>query len=254
MKLYRFKPTRKTTKVVVTEIVQDFIKPTLKPKFFKKIHPSNIVKFQNTTTQEINDKGIFATNQKNIKTALISLDKDIISEQINYINPKVVFEVGVGNFLSSRTRHYWNRDCEFHLFEPNPEFYKELKNKINRPNVHLHNVAIYKENTEINLRLSSLSSYIEDQTLQREFPPKDYVKVSAKTISEYDNGDIDVLLVDIEGCEWFLLKKIVSKPKLIVLEMNKPINPYLKEIEEWLYKNKYKKIAKIPPDSFYKLH
>lgn len=70
---------------------------------------------------------------------------------------------------------------------------------------------------------------------------KDAYKVPAITIDQVDDGNIDVLLSDTEGCEWFCIKNLKSRPKLIVLELRgqRYINPYMNEILDWMAMNGY---------------
>ncbi|MBK8554209.1 MAG: FkbM family methyltransferase [Ignavibacteria bacterium] len=56
-----------------------------------------------------------------------------------------------------------------------------------------------------------------------------------------DDGTIDLLSVDIEGGEWFVVKHLVSRPDVISIETHwkNYSNPYLKEINEWMSDNDY---------------
>ena len=44
-------------------------------------------------------------------------------------------------------------------------------------------------------------------------------KVQSKTIKEIDNGKIDILLLDCEGAEWFILENLISRPYAISIEL-----------------------------------
>lgn len=52
-----------------------------------------------------------------------------------------------------------------------------------------------------------------------------------------------MLLLDMEGSEYFALKHLISRPNLIVIEMQdaakKYKNPYFDEILNWFTENKY---------------
>lgn len=68
------------------------------------------------------------------------------------------------------------------------------------------------------------------------------INVEAKTFDEIDDGTIDLLSVDIEGGEWFVIKHLKSKPGVISIETHwkNYSNPYLKEIYGWMNKHGYK--------------
>lgn len=65
--------------------------------------------------------------------------------------------------------------------------------------------------------------------------------VLGRSIAEFDNGQVDVLLADVEGCEWFCIKNLISRPKVIVLETHGQSyrNPRIMEIAAWMDQNGY---------------
>lgn len=131
------------------------------------------------------------------------------------------------------------------------------------PNVKLHNIAIYKEKGEIDMYECNASSFVggvqspikinngfqeTDSTdgiksIIKDFPYQGaaHTKIPSDTIAPYDNGEIDILAVDTEGCEYYALEYLVSRPKLICLETHgqKYINPMINEIIAWMNKNGY---------------
>lgn len=52
------------------------------------------------------------------------------------------------------------------------------------------------------------------------------IEVESKAFAAIDPGNIDVLLADMEGAEWYLLATMRSRPRVIVLEMHSPGNRY----------------------------
>ncbi len=70
---------------------------------------------------------------------------------------------------------------------------------------------------------------------------KDEFSVAAVTFDKIDNGKIDVLIIDIEGAEWYVLKHMTSRPAVIGFEFqaSEYKNPYAKEILNWLSTNGY---------------
>lgn len=87
--------------------------------------------------------------------------------------------------------------------------------------------------------------YIEDE--------KDAYYVPAITIDEIDNGEIDVLLADVEGSEWFCINGLTSRPKLIVLETHGAnyVNPYINEIAAWMNQNGYHAADQDASDTYF---
>ena len=60
-------------------------------------------------------------------------------------------------------------------------------------------------------------------------------EVRAVTFDSIDDGSIDLLSIDIEGGEWFVLRHLQSRPLIISVETHgkRYVNPYLREIEAW---------------------
>jgi FkbM family methyltransferase len=72
--------------------------------------------------------------------------------------------------------------------------------------------------------------------------PDDSFTVEAVTFDRLDDGTIDLLSVDVEGGEWFVLKHLVSRPRVISVETHgkRYLNPYLAEISRWMKANGYR--------------
>jgi len=80
--------------------------------------------------------------------------------------------------------------------------------------------------------------------------------VIGDTFDKIDDGKIDTLYIDAEGAEWFVLKNMISRPKTISIELGnhsntKYINPFFKEIIEWLNDNGYVELNRIESDRIY---
>lgn len=187
----------------------------------------------------------------------------------NYLeNPKVVFEIGVGRSIQSRSRKYWNT-AKCYLFEPLKSFYDDIKqNTIKYENVFVYNVAIYDKSENLVFLVSDEESSIlglNSPLAQQNFlplsniPPKETV-VESKMITDFDKGDIDLLLLDMEGAEYFVLKHLISRPKVIVVEMEiensaflngRYKNPYSDEINDWMKNNNYHSFFKNGADVYW---
>ncbi|MDQ7057245.1 MAG: FkbM family methyltransferase, partial [Ghiorsea sp.] len=75
----------------------------------------------------------------------------------------------------------------------------------------------------------------------------------AKRFNEIDDGTIELLSIDTEGSEWFVIKNMISRPSVIPIETHGGTytNPYLSEIQQWLSKNHYQLWYKDKSDSVY---
>lgn len=78
-------------------------------------------------------------------------------------------------------------------------------------------------------------------------------EVPALTIDELDDGEVDLLLSDTEGSEWFCVKYLKSRPRLIVLELwgNRYVNPFIKEIADWMSSNGYAFVGRDETDGVF---
>jgi len=161
-----------------------------------------------------------------------------------------IFEIGVGEYWQCRTLQYKNTDVECFLFEPNPESFQEIQQNLSEfKNFKIFNFALGSESKTVNFFLSKGSSFIEgvkSPEIMHDSKSEEKlrkVKVEVKNIKEFDRGDIDVLLLDVEGSEFDIIKSLISRPKDIIVEMYsfgvKYKNPYFDEIMEWMNKNNY---------------
>ena len=182
-------------------------------------------------------------------------------------NPKVIFEIGVGELNVCRTREFWATNIECHCFEPHPRMYNELANATKfYPNVKTYNLGISDKEGNAELYLANNCSFIKgiDSPVALQDCTKDDVKnwdkttIKLDTIDKFDKGNIDLLLLDMEGSEWFVLEKLISRPELIVIETHIPtsippyLNKYMNEILFWMWDNNYQVINKNETDSFFK--
>lgn len=168
----------------------------------------------------------------------------------------VVFEVGVGPIETCRSRPYWNK-AHCVLFEPSP-FYDGIVRAVgNRPNVQVHKIAVHDYNGTCNFIVNSqLSAIAGLSSPQVQFGVRggQHVSCQCAKISEFDKGDIDLLLLDMEGAEWFALKHLISRPKDIIVETqlnNAYKNPFLKEIKHWMKQNQYRAVKHVGADTIW---
>ena len=70
-------------------------------------------------------------------------------------------------------------------------------------------------------------------------------KIPAIPLSELDPGDIDVLVLDLEGAEWWALSTMISRPEIILIELYEN-NQYIEEIRQWFFDNDYEIAGGVP--------
>lgn len=181
---------------------------------------------------------------------------------------KKIFEIGVGQAYSCRTKRFWGSEIECHLFEPNLILYKDLIDQAKEyKNVHVYNVAITDKCGEEEILLMDNCSYINgidspmvlNHGLANDaIKNAQKIKIKTETIDKFDKGDIDILLVDTEGCEWFVLEKLISRPRQITIETNTVgqegkliYNKNLDKILFWMWQNNYQLALKDQNDSHF---
>ena len=71
-------------------------------------------------------------------------------------------------------------------------------------------------------------------------------KIEVKTMpfSEIDDGKIDLLNLDCEGSEWFVLSSMISRPLMIYVELCRK-NHYRTQILQWFRDNGYRRMTGV---------
>jgi len=124
----------------------------------------------------------------------------------------------------------------------------------------LHPVAVFDKHGTLELVKRGASTYsaeIEGSPAvvndQYRLQDDDRFSVDAVTFGEIDDGSIDLLSVDIEGGEWFVIKHMVSRPAVISLETHAGLyrNPHMSEIDAWMNENHYVRWYLTDSDSVY---
>lgn len=170
------------------------------------------------------------------------------TQKIGFI-PKIVAEVGVYLPQTSNVLGFINQGISTMLVEPDPLCITKIEEYFTgKDNVKVFQNAIYTENTEIELyrtnastfvsTLSSSPALVNDKYLKQD---KDKFTAVAIKFSDIDSGNIDLLSIDTEGCEWFVISTMLSRPQIISIETHAKnyINPYLKDLNNWMLENNY---------------
>jgi FkbM family methyltransferase len=177
------------------------------------------------------------------------------------ITPKHVAEVGVYLPETSNILGFIEDGCQADLFEPDPLSLEKIYEYFrHRKNVTVYPVAIYHERTTLGLYRTNASTFVETLSvspalINDKYLPNDEDKfyVEAKLFSDFDDGTIDLLSIDTEGCEWYVIETMKSRPAVISLETHgkKYTNPYLANIKKWMNYNGYKVWYRDRSDTVY---
>lgn len=175
--------------------------------------------------------------------------------------PLHVAEVGVHRPESSNVYDYALAGVRCTLVEPDPDCVALIRQRFaGHPNVTLHPVAVFDRPGQIELFRRGPSTFVADLAVSpalvndRYRPTEqDKIIVEAKTFDAIDDGTIDLLSVDVEGSEWFVIKHLTSRPGVISVETHGASyrNPHLHEIEGWMEANGYWRLARTTSDSIY---
>ena len=173
-----------------------------------------------------------------------------------------VWEVGVGDEFTSKSRAFWdNPSNQVMLIEPNPFLYVSLARKACPfSNVKTLNVAISNEDTFGYLVSAGVLSYLAEfpspiNTIFRGklTPMLDAFKVPVNimTLGSLDPGDIDLLILGMEGAEYTVFETMKSRPHIIILNNHFANDyqftfPHFGEIQQWCEDNRYQILQGLP--------
>lgn len=177
--------------------------------------------------------------------------------------PKHVAEIGVWHPNTSNVYRYIQDGIKTTLIEPDPESIKLIKSEFNnKSNVSLHEVALCDFNGQVDLYKRQSSTFVsllpsspamvnDNADLQK----TDKFTAEAILFSGIDDGTIDLISIDTEGSEWFVIKNMISRPAVISIETHGGIyiNPYLSELLNWMHDHNYTLWYKDKSDSVFVL-
>ena len=178
----------------------------------------------------------------------------------NY-TPRHVCEVGVWHPRTSNIKYFIEKNIKSLLIEPDPESIALIKKEWGeRKNLTLKTVACTDFEGTIDLHKAGSSSFVSSTKnspamVNDSFDIKKNIstKVDAKKFSSEDPGDIDLISIDIEGSEWFVIKHMLSRPDIISIETHGGyyINPHIEDIRKWMDEYNYVLWFKDNSDSVY---
>ena len=175
--------------------------------------------------------------------------------------PEHVAEVGVWMPEMSNVFDYIEAGIRTTLVEPDTASIGRIKDRFGSyENVTLHEVAAYEFDGELELSQREASTFVSELEASPaivndgyELRDADKFTVRCTTFDTIDDGSIDLLSVDTEGSEWYVIKYLKSRPAVISVETHGALytNPHLADIRAWMAANGYALYFKDKSDSVY---
>jgi FkbM family methyltransferase len=134
------------------------------------------------------------------------------------------------------------------LVEADPDTVIKIKEYFAGYPIEVVPVAVWDESGVIQLSKAAASTFVTQLKSspaivndQYQVNEKNTFKVPCRKFSEIDDGTIDLLSVDIEGGEWYVVKHLISRPNVVSIETHGKYytNPFIKEIESWMMQENY---------------
>ncbi|MCO5251920.1 MAG: FkbM family methyltransferase [Candidatus Kapabacteria bacterium] len=158
-------------------------------------------------------------------------------------------EVGVYMPESSNVIDFIETGKRTTLIEADPESIALINKRFgDYPSVSIHSVAVFNRRGRVKLSRAKASTFISELTESPALVNDSYQKApdnefetDCVLFSDLDDGKIDLLSIDIEGAEWFVLSHMKSMPKVISVETHGKYytNPYIKKIRSFMHGNDY---------------
>jgi FkbM family methyltransferase len=175
--------------------------------------------------------------------------------------PRNICEVGVFLPEQSNLLGFIFDDVKTTLVEAHPEYVIKIRDYFSeRNNITVIEAAVCDFKGKVELIKRESSTFISQlksspALINDNYKIDDKDKFIADSIlfSEIDSGNFDVLSIDIEGAEWYVIKYMVSRPEVISIETHGKYytNPFISEIKEWMVKNNYLQWYKDGSDTVY---
>lgn len=176
--------------------------------------------------------------------------------------PQHVCEVGVYLPETSNILGFINDGVRATLVEADPVTVEQINAYFKGKNITVFPYAVWDRNGSINLSKAAASTFVSElqsspaiENDKYTVKAEDTFEVPCKMFSELDDGTIDLLSIDIEGSEWYVLKHLKSRPKVLSVETHGKYytNPFMQEIDRWTTANGYAVWYKDGSDTVYVL-
>jgi FkbM family methyltransferase len=171
-----------------------------------------------------------------------------------------VCEVGVYIPETSNILDFINANVRATLVEADPEVAEKSRVVFKDKNVRVYPVAVWDTKGTLKLSKAASSTFATDLPTSPALENDRYhisealtFEVPCVQFSEIDDGTIDLLSIDIEGGEWYVLKHMRSRPKVLSIETHGKYytNPFMPQITDWLRTQQYTLWYKDSSDSVY---
>ena len=171
-----------------------------------------------------------------------------------------VCEVGVYLPETSNVIDFIQQGTRTTLVEADPDVVEKIKGAFPQPSVTVHSVAVWDSDGELRFSRAASSTFATDLPDSPALTNDKYVKKEENTFtvpctrfSNLDDGTIDLLSIDIEGGEWYVLKHLKSTPKVLSIETHGKYytNPFMAEINSWIESHNYELWYQDGSDSVY---
>ena len=171
-----------------------------------------------------------------------------------------VCEVGVYLPETSNILNFILDGVRATLVEADPETVEKIREYFAGYPIEVVPVAIWDSHGFIKLSKAAASTFVSElksspaiMNDRYKVEEKNTFEVPCRVFSELDDGTIDLLSVDIEGGEWYVIKHMVSRPKVISIETHGKYytNPFIKEINKWTKNENYKVWYKDATDTVF---
>lgn len=165
------------------------------------------------------------------------------------LTPRKVAEVGVYFPETSNILGFIRDGIPAMLVEADPRCVEKIERYFaGYPGVEIFPYAVWDDSGRISLYRTNASTFVGELSASPALVNDAYTldegdRFEAETcrFSDIDDGEIDLLSIDIEGAEWYVLKHMRSRPLVIALETRagQYSNPFLAEIRDWMGANGY---------------
>jgi FkbM family methyltransferase len=176
------------------------------------------------------------------------------------ITPTHVCEVGVYLPETSNIIDFIKDGIKATLVEADPATVEKIRTYFKGYDITLHPYAVWDHNGVIKLSKANASTFVTSlesspaiENDKYKVKEEDTFEVPCRIFSDLDDGTIDLLSVDIEGSEWYVIKYLKSRPRIISIETHGKYytNPFIKEITAWIEENNYTPWFKDGSDTVY---
>ena len=159
-----------------------------------------------------------------------------------------VCEVGVYLPETSNIIDFIKDGIRATLVEADNATVKKIQNYFEGYNIQIFPVAVYNYTGIITLSKAAASTFVTELKSspaivndQYKISDENTFEVPCMVFSDIDDGTIDLISIDIEGCEWYVIEYMKSRPAVISVETHGKYytNPFISEIKNWMLRENY---------------